>query len=98
MVQIVRGGPQGDVAFAVRIAGGKLTIAPGRAADADVTLRLSYGASVALATGRTTVHDAVLEGAVKVSGDLDRLQAATAALAAVAEAMGSVRSQTTYPD
>ena len=96
VAQVIVGGPQGDVSFSAAIAGGALTITPG-ASDADLTLQLTYATGAALATGAMTVHDAILQGAVKVSGDLDGLQRATAALAAVAEAMRPVRGTTSYP-
>ena len=96
--QVVLGAPGGDMTCLVRIAGGRLTmlLAPGES-TADVTVRLPYAVGVALARGVTNVHDAILDGAIKVSGDLDQLQQATAALGAVAEAMGAVRDRTTYP-
>jgi hypothetical protein len=97
--QVVLGAPGGDMTCLVRIAGGRLTmlVAPDDGTS-DVTIRLPYEVAVALARGLTNVHDAILDGAIKVRGDLDRLQQATATLGAVADAMGAVRARTAYPD
>ena len=97
--EVVLGAPDGDVNVLVRVAAGQLSmLLASDGGPSDVTVRLPYGVAVALARGITTVHDAILEGAIKVRGDLERLQQATAALAAVAEAMGAVRARTSYPD
>ncbi|GAC1477625.1 MAG: hypothetical protein NVS1B12_13090 [Acidimicrobiales bacterium] len=96
VAQVIVGGPHGDVSLSAAIAGGVLTVRPG-STGADLTMRLTYATGAALATGAMTVHDAILPGAVKVSGDLDRLQTATSALVAVAEAMRAVQGETSYP-
>lgn len=97
--QVVLGAPGGDVDCLVRISAGRLTmvVAP-EGSPSAVTVRLPYEVGVALARGLTNVHDAILDGAIKVRGDLERLQQATATLGAVAEAMGAVRDRTSYPD
>lgn len=97
--QVVLGAPDGDVHCLIHVAGGRLTVlvAPD-GSTSDVTVRLPYEVAVALARGITNVHDAILEGAIKVRGDLERLQQATTTLGAVAEAMAAVRERTSYPD
>ena len=63
---------------------------------ADATLTVSYDTAVDLATGRRDGSDVFDAGLVRFEGDLAKLQAATATLAAVAETLALVRSRTTF--
>ena len=63
---------------------------------ADATITLSSATAVDLATGRRDGSDAFDAGLVRFRGDLARLQAATAALAAVAEGLALLRGRTTF--
>ena len=96
LAQTVTGTPTGDVTFLIEIADGSLHVRVGPATS-DVVVTLPYPAAVSLAIGEETVHDAVLRGDVKLSGDLAKLQTATAGLVALRDAMGRVRDRTTFP-
>jgi putative sterol carrier protein len=103
--QVVTATPHGDVRYRFTLAQGRLRV---RMADvgsdvgadvgaADATLTVSYDTAVDLATGRRDGSDVFDAGLVRFEGDLAKLQAATATLAAVAEALALVRSRTTFP-
>ncbi|GAC1375838.1 MAG: hypothetical protein NVSMB4_04280 [Acidimicrobiales bacterium] len=96
LAQTVTDTPSGDVTYLVEISGGCLHIRVGRG-ESDAALTLPYTAAVSLAVGEETVHDAVLRGDVKVSGNLEKLQAATSCLVALRDSMGRVRSRTSFP-
>ncbi|GAC1306929.1 MAG: hypothetical protein NVSMB16_02990 [Acidimicrobiales bacterium] len=96
LAQTVTGTPTGDVTYLVEISDGRLRIRAGRE-ESDAGLTLPYTAAVSLAVGEETVHDAVLRGDLKVSGNVDRLQAATSSLVALRDAMGRVRDRTSFP-
>ncbi|GAC1588416.1 MAG: hypothetical protein NVS3B21_04140 [Acidimicrobiales bacterium] len=96
LAQTVTGTPRGDVTYLVEISEGALHISSG-SATSDIGLTLPYPTAVSLAIGEETVHDAVLRGDVKLSGDLEKLQAATAGLVALRDAMGRVRDRTSFP-
>jgi hypothetical protein len=93
--QHVSGGPQGDIAYQVRIGSGVVTLGP-PAGPADITLVLDYGTAVALATGALNSHDAFLAGRVRLRGNVARLDAASAAVAALADVIVALGANTTY--
>ena len=95
--QEVTAGPHGDVRYRLVLAGGRLRVEPGgQGGAADATLTVPYPTAVALATGTTTASAAFEAGLVRFSGDLARLQAATAALTAAADALARLRARTTF--
>src|SRR5690348_2130771 len=83
--QIVTGGPEGEVRYAVSV--GK----PGGTAP-DLTIELPYAVAVDLARGDVPPQDALSGGTIRVRGDVRRLPDA----AAFADALASVRDQTTF--
>jgi len=92
----VVGGPDGDVAYVAELSGGHLRVDPPTTGRPDIRIRIPYLAAADLVRRRLTLHDVVLAGAVKVRGDLDVLQSATAALAILSEAMAGVQERTTH--
>ena len=96
--QVVTGGPDGDIRYRLVLAGGRLAVRRTRDGDppADATLTVPYATAVDLATGTCTASEAFDGGRVRFSGDLGRLQTATSALTAAAEALARVRARTTY--
>jgi hypothetical protein len=111
--QVVTATPRGDVRYRFALAHGRLRVrmadagadvgadagadAGAAVGAADATLTVSYDTAVDLATGRRDGSDVFDAGLVRFEGDLAKLQAATATLAAVAEALALVRSRTTFP-
>ena len=97
LLQVVTGGPDGDVAYLVTVDAGAATITPGPPdVAADVTLAAAWDTAVAIATGALAPHDAFTTGRLVVRGDLDVLRAQAPALAALDAAFDEVRSATTY--
>ena len=94
--QLVTGGPSGDVPYWLRVDDGVLEIGPGHAERPDATVAQSYGTATAVARGELSVEQAVLEGRVRLSGDVSVLLRHAAALAGLAAAFGEVRDRTTY--
>jgi len=93
--QRVLDGPRGDVSYSVMVGGGRVQFGS-PAAGAHAVLTLDYGTACALATGRLTAQDAFLQGRVRFTGDLTRVQAAASALAILAETLAAASGDTTY--
>jgi hypothetical protein len=76
-----------ELAVTLRVEQGRAELVPGRAADAQVTVVLPYSAAVELARGGLQVGEALLEGRVKVRGDLGVLLAGQQLLASLQPAL-----------
>jgi hypothetical protein len=74
---------EGALAVSLRVEGGAARLEAGRAADAQVAVVLPYEVAEQLAEGRAEVAQALLEGRVKVRGDLGVLLAGQQILAAL---------------
>ena len=97
LLQVVTGGPEGDVAYLVTVEAGSATITPGPPdMAAEVTLAAAWDTAVAIATGALAPHDAFTTGRLVVRGDIDVLRAQAPALAGLDTAFDEVRSATTY--
>ncbi|HWC09940.1 MAG TPA: hypothetical protein VG455_01835 [Acidimicrobiales bacterium] len=70
--QLVRGGPDGDVAYTVRIGGGRVSVEPdGHAADLDVVS--DYATAAAISQGRLSPAAAFATGRRKLAGRVGML-------------------------
>jgi hypothetical protein len=94
--QVVDGGPDGDVRWLLDIRDGRVDLVPGPAADADLSFATSYATAAQIAAGTLSAQRAFIEGHLKVGGDLSLLITHQRAVAAVDDALASVRAQTTY--
>lgn len=94
--QVVAGAPEGDVRYAVRIEDGTVSVVPGEAPDADVTVREDYDTAVALHRGALRAPVAFMTGRIAVSGDLQALSRAQPALHRLDGVFAGVRDRTTY--
>ena len=94
--QVVTGGPAGDVRYWVRLDDGAVEAGPGEAGRADATVTQSYETAVAVSRGELSVEQALLEGRVRLAGDIGLLVRHAGALGGVAAAFGQVRDRTTY--
>ncbi|HEX2273563.1 MAG TPA: SCP2 sterol-binding domain-containing protein [Acidimicrobiales bacterium] len=92
---VVRGGPQGDVAYTVRIADGVVRVRPG-GTDGDVELTQDYDTAVAISRGMLTPAAAFATGRLKLGGRVDTLVRQGDALAALTDAFAGVRETTEY--
>jgi alkyl sulfatase BDS1-like metallo-beta-lactamase superfamily hydrolase len=94
--QVVTGGPAGYVRYWVRVDDGVVEAGPGAVEAPDATVTQSYGTAVAVSRGELSVEHALLEGRVRLSGDVSALVRHAAALGEVAAAFGEVRDRTAY--
>ena len=85
-----------DVAYAVRIADGAVTVTEGRAADADVTFTQDRGTAGAIARGEMSAQAAFLAGRLRVGGDLTDAFAGARALAGLADVFAAPRGATSW--
>ena len=94
--QVVTGAPSGDVRYWVRIDNGAVEARPGLAGSADATVTQSYDTAVAVSRGELAVEHALLDGRIRVAGDVRALLRHAGALGGVAAAFGQVRDRTSY--
>lgn len=80
---VVEGTPDGEVRYVLRIDHGDAAFRLGEAEDAQVTATMDYRTAVALARGELNMQNAYMAGRLQVSGDIDRLLANQAGLAAL---------------
>ena len=94
--QVVTGGPTGEVRYWVRLHDGAVEAGPGDTEAPDATVTQSYETAVAVSRGDLAIEEALLEGRVRLGGDVAVLLRHAAALGGVAAAFGQVRDRTTY--
>lgn len=63
-------GDDGELAYAIRLSGGTVTVEPGRADDPDVTFTQDWATATAIATGELSAQAAFMAGRLRVGGDL----------------------------
>ena len=80
--QRVTDGPDGEVAYVLRLAGGSVIIEPGQAEYPDVTITETYETALAIHEGRLSPAAAVAAGQVRVGGAVNLLLEHGAALEA----------------
>ncbi|MCU1490448.1 MAG: hypothetical protein JWM85_1853 [Acidimicrobiaceae bacterium] len=99
--QVVTGLPSAegdDVAYTLHLGGGEpARVVPGTVDEADVVLVEGYATARAIATG-TPAGELLVEGRLKVRGDVNALIAAQEGLAALSEVLGLVSVGTHFED
>ncbi len=85
-----------EVAYAVRVADGAVTVERGRVPDADVTFTQDRDTAVAIATGELSAQAAFIEGRLRVGGDLRALIDRARDLAVIDDVFGPARAATTW--
>ena len=93
--QRVTGGPDGDVDYTLRLAGGKVTFEPGYGA-ADVELVADYETAAAISEGRLSPATAFAAGRLRVSGSVSALVDHQEAFAGLGALLAGVADETTY--
>jgi putative sterol carrier protein len=96
VVQQVVEGAVGEVAYAIRIGEGRVTVARGHEADADVSFTQDETTARAIASGELSAQAAFMEGRLRVGGDLRSLLDHAAALAALEDVFGPARAEVTW--
>jgi putative sterol carrier protein len=76
----VSGGPDGDVAYYLKTAGGDVDLALGALDGADVTINTNYETAAAISKGDLNVQTAFMTGKLKVAGNLAKLMMHQAAI------------------
>lgn len=82
--------------YAIRIDDGRLSIAPGRVDDADLTLTQDRATAAAIAHGELSAQVAFMSGRLRVGGDLRRVLERAGALAALGDVFAAARASTTW--
>jgi hypothetical protein len=96
---VVTGVPDlGEVRYQIAFQAGRCAVeAASEGAAADVWLETDYVTAVALSRGTANAQAALADGRLRVSGDVARLAAQAAALAALDDLFAALRATTTYP-
>ena len=93
--QRVTGGPDGDVEYTVRLAGGKVSFEPGGGA-ADVELVSDYETAAAISQGRLSPATAFAAGKLRVGGSVGALVDQQEVFAELGTLVAGVADATTY--
>lgn len=94
--QVVTGGPDGDVAWYVRLAGDRAEIGAGQLADPDVVITESHETAMAVSRNDLSPAEAFATGRLKLGGHVGLLVRHQHAFDRLGNALASVRDATTY--
>lgn len=96
--QVVRGTPDGDVGYHVIVASGDARIIGpgGEAGPADLTITCDWDTATAIAQGKLAAQTALVEGRLRVKGDLAVVAAHAGGLGGLDPVPPAVRDRTTY--
>jgi hypothetical protein len=93
--QMVRGGPEGDVAYTVRLADGTVTVVrddgPG-----DLEVASDYATAAGISQGLLSPAAAFASGRLKVGGRVGALAGHAGVLSGLGDVFGSLRGTTEY--
>ena len=93
--QRVTGGPDGDVEYTLRLAGGRVTFEPGPG-TADVELRSDYETAAAINRGELSPAQAFAAGCLHVQGSISALVHHQEVFADLGTLLAGVADVTTY--
>ena len=94
--QLVTGGPDGDVAYTLRVGDGGMRVSTGGTDDATVTISEDWTTAVAVARGEMGADEAVMAGRMAVRGDMEALIAARDLLQIAQSCVAAVGPRTSY--
>lgn len=92
--QVVTGGPDGEVAWAVAVDHGRVAVRPGRAEASDVTFTSDHDTAVAVARGELSAQAAFMVGRLTVTGDVAKLITHQDAFTSIDDATDALRAAT----
>ena len=95
--QVVTGGPDGEVAWHVRLGDGEVEIGSGRAPDAEVVITQSHETAAAIGRGGLSPAEAFASGRLKLAGQVGLLVRHQQAFEQLGIALAAVRDTTTFP-
>ena len=93
--QVVRGGPDGDVTYTVRMGGGAVSVEPA-GGTADLEVVSDYATAAAISQGRLSPAAAFASGRLKLGGSVGVLTRHGGLLSGLADVFGSLRAITEY--
>jgi len=102
--QVVRDTPEGEVRYRVVVTAGTAYLEPpatpatpaAPASPADLTITCSWETAAAMAQGQLSAQTALMEGRLRVRGDMARLSGRAADLVGLDPVPDDVRRRTTY--
>lgn len=96
--QVVRDAPGGEVRYHVVVEAGRARIIPPQcdAGPADLTITSGWETAVAIAQGKLAAQTALVEGKLRIKGNLAGIAAQSASLAGLDPVPAAVRRDTTY--
>ena len=92
--QVVRGTPDGDVAYTVRLRDGTVTVVPDGTAHVELTS--DYATAAAISQGRLSPVTAFASGRLKLGGQVGVLAGQAGLLSELGDLFGSLRASTEY--
>jgi predicted lipid carrier protein YhbT len=96
MEQTVADGPQGTIRWHIVFDDGDVELVPGPAPHAHLHFTTSWDVAAAIARGEQAAPAAFIEGRLRVGGDLGALLRHQRRLAAVDDALATLRSKTVW--
>jgi hypothetical protein len=94
--QVVTGGPDGDVEYAVRADAGRFSVHRAGEVHADVDIIQDYETATAISQGRLSPSVAFAAGRLKLGGGVGQLVEHHEEFAALGELFAQVRDATSY--
>jgi putative sterol carrier protein len=96
--QVVTGGPGGDVSYLVLVDNGHAQVTRTDKPDLrpNLTITTAWETAVAIARGSLSAERALMDGRLRVAGDLSRLAAHGGVLAGLDPIPAEVRASTTF--
>jgi alkyl sulfatase BDS1-like metallo-beta-lactamase superfamily hydrolase len=94
--QVVTAAPEGEVRFHIEIRGDRLAMRRGQAGRPDATLTEDYATAAGIASGELSPQAALLDGLIRVAGNLAALLEHRTALAGLDSVPPGLRAATTY--
>jgi len=93
--QVVRGGPDGDVSYSLRLAHGTASVTTG-GDDADIEVVQDYDTAAAISKGDLTPAAAFAAGRLTLGGQVGRFIRPGEVAAGLGDVFGSLRASTSY--
>jgi putative sterol carrier protein len=96
VVQVVTGGPNGDVTYHFVTNSSGVSFATGTVADPDITFTQTWDTAVSIASGTANAAEAFINGRVKFRGDHTKVIAAQPLFAALDRVFSAVRGSVDF--
>jgi len=96
VVQVVTGGPNGDVTYHFVTGASGVAFAAGTVADPDITFTQTWDTAVSIASGAANAAEAFINGRVRFTGDHTKVIAAQPLFAALDRVFTAVRSSVDF--